>query len=87
MSAGLDFDLDDDEFGDDYYSDDGYDMNDLDHFYNQIQNKPISYGVSLTTQPNLIESGIESCHHFTFHVLKIAFTPIFIAFLIHQFWR
>ena len=78
LPADLDVDWEDDEFGDEYYSDDGFDMNDLGHFYNQVQHKP--YRASFITESQ-IESGIELCHHLAISIVKITFIIIFVAIL------
>ena len=78
MLAELDFDLDHQEFDDEYFSDDGFDMNDLDHFYGQVQNQ--AYAPLWKTEFNL-DSVIDKCHNrmqSSVKIIALGLTAIFI---------
>ena len=76
----LDFDSGYAEFDGDYFSDDGSDMNDLDHYYNQIQNQK-----SWISQLNL-DSIVDLGYQHIIFMLKIIFI-IVITFLMQQWLR
>ena len=81
MLAELDFDLDHQESVDEYFSDDGFDMNDLDHFYGQVQNQAYA-PFPWKTEFNL-DSVIDKCYNRMQCLVKIISLGL-IAFFIQQ---